>query len=466
MRPLSVIFIAAQVAAALAAGDRPASFAARTPEAPPEHGRERVELRYVGSREVVLTYSADEAAPVDAVELWFRRGPEQPWALVEAEALHVGSLIFRAPDDGEYEFHLILLNAAGASGPSPTMDASPHARVMVDTTAPMVQIHHAEIRSLAALDRRLLVELTVTDEHLGPAGVRLFYRPSADAGTEDGPPWRDAGAVEVKDGRFKWAPPAELVGELDVRVIATDLAGNQSADERLNVPTVLISATTQPALDAPQAANEGDDIGMMAHVAPVEVTPVTPVGSAPDAAGKLLAEEPNSRRPDRNPEAAAAAQEARRLAEMAARHLRAREYDLAEARFRDGLKLVPNDPDLLSGLGGVLYRMEHFDEAATQFASALLAEPDHIGALEGYALVDATQRRYPEARKRLGQLLRIQPRSARHWLHYGDIEHKLGNTREALDAWNKAVGLENAPAEIVEQGRRRLKYFDTAAAAP
>jgi hypothetical protein len=98
MRPLSVIFIAAQVAAALAAGDRPASFAARTPEAPPEHGRERVELRYVGSREVVLTYSADEAAPVDAVELWFRRGPEQPWALVEAEALHVGSLIFRAPE--------------------------------------------------------------------------------------------------------------------------------------------------------------------------------------------------------------------------------------------------------------------------------------------------------------------------------------------------------------------------------
>ncbi len=508
MRPRPLILCFLGFTAVAAAGDGASSPAAAakgagrerqlselspsTPTDRPPAEPAQPELRYIASRAVVLAYAVDEAVPVDAVELWFRRTPDQPWAPVEFEAMRPGCLTYNAPDDGPYDFYLILRNAGGASAPPPTATAAPHARIMVDTVPPVVQIHRAQVRSLAAMDRRLSVELTASDEHLGPAGVRLFYRPaetesapsrSPDSAQtdlergndlepfsrpEDVAPWRDGGAVEVRDRGFKWPLPDDLPDRLDLRIVVADLAGNQAADERHAVPTVLVSPNGEPPAESAGVAEVAPaEDGVMAHVERVEVPMVTPVAAPGDASAEAAhaAAEVDGRAAPPDPadaDAKAASQEARRMAEIAARHLRAREYDLAAARFRDGLKLVPNDPDLLTGLGGVLYRMEQFEDAAAQFGSALLAEPEHVGALEGYALVEATQRRYPEARKRLGQLLRLQPRSARHWLHLGDIEHKLGNTREALDAWQKAVDLESAPPEIVEQGRKRLRYFSAA----
>ena len=79
--------------------------------------------------------------------------------------------------------------------------------------------------------------------------------------------------------------------------------------------------------------------------------------------------------------------------------------------------------------------------------------------IDGLALVEATQRRYPEARSHLLHLLRLSPQSGKHWLHYGDAEHLLGNATAATAAWEKVLNLEPADEHIREKAQKRLKLF-------
>ncbi|MCK4340209.1 MAG: hypothetical protein KAY37_00615 [Phycisphaerae bacterium] len=50
--------------------------------------------------------------------------------------------------------------------------------------------------------------------------------------------------------------------------------------------------------------------------------------------------------------------------------------------------------------------------AQDRFQAAVDGLPDHIGALEGLALVAATKKRYPVAREHLRHLLRLRPESS------------------------------------------------------
>ena len=404
-------------------------------------------LRYVSSREVVLSFTLENGVQADFVHLWVSRDRGQNWTPADSESSRPDRTVFQAPDDGRYELFLIANNSAGASSEPPTADAKPHVSIMVDTKLPTLQIHRAEMRSLAGLERKLTIELSVIDENLGDSGVRLFYRSNADS------PWRDGGAVTVVDGRVKWIVEDGLPSSLDLRIVATDLAGNWAKDERLGVATTMINPTSRPVVEAPSIpAVEWVELPplQVAHVSPVEIEH----GYTADAGSPPQDEPKTADRASYLPDPAI-----ERLRRLSDRHMAGGQFALAEARLRDALALAPDSTDLLVRRGGALYRLEKFDEAAADFSSALLADRDNIAALEGNALVEATLRRYPEARKLLTHLLELQPRSAKTWVKLGDVEHSLGNAREALAAWERALEMEGVSAEVIRRARDRLDLF-------
>ena len=376
------------------------------------------EIQYVPSRHVLLTFAADGSAPVTDVALWVSTDGGQKWEKTTAKRVSDTTVGYAATADGPYGFYLVLKSDAGVSGEPPKSGDEPHLRVVVDTVAPMLQLHGV---SAATGDDGLAIRATLMDDNLGSMGVRIFCRPP---GQET---WTDAGIAPEADGLIHFHPTTTLTEPVEVRVVATDLAGNQATDELRYVPPP-------------------PDIG---PAQPVVVKPAEPVTVKPAAPVTLAGDETTN----------AGSESLEHLRGLGQRFMRRQQYDLAAARFEDAAKLSPDDADVLVDLGSALYWSKRYDEAQQRFTAALKTRPDHRGALEGLALVAATERRYPQAREHLLRLLELSPDSGVTWLRYGDIEHKLGNADKANEAWLRVLELKDADDSVREKARKRLSYF-------
>jgi hypothetical protein len=395
--------------------------------------------RHLNSRRIILSFQTATAAPVEHIALWVSTDKGGHWQEVEAGLSESNVVRYEAPADGRYAFYLVLENSAGRSGEAPVSGSRPHATVIVDTVAPTLQVHKAGFVQAAGERAQLQVSLSLIDESLGDAGARLFYRTSGDTH------WRDGGPVNVVDGQFSWEPPDTLGSAIDIRVVATDLAGNRAWQEIADVATQFESP-----IDQATAASDPDPAGPR----PVPVEPVRRTLVEPAAQVSLA--EPSARQ---TPTSQPSSNTLARLRELAERHAALGQFSLATARLEDALERAPDDGDLLVDLGSVLYRAQRHAEAGRRFQAAAELFPDHVGAIEGLALVAATQNRYAQARSHLRHLLRLKPESGRFWLRYGDMEHKLGNAAEAVRAWEHVLSVREADDRAVEKAKARLKYF-------
>ena len=405
------------------------------------------DVRYVASHRVLLTFTPGNGSPVKDVELWITDDQSRTWHSEPASLVGDSTLCYTAPVDGIYGFYLILKNAAGSSSEPPSTGSKPHVRVIVDTIPPTLQVHGPATATMpAARAGQLALRVTLIDENLGDGGGRVFYRVANET------KWTDGGVATVSDGQLLWQVPAGVAGPLDLRVASTDLAGNQATDELLGVavePARIEAEHPSPgsAAGEPPTTQPGPSaVVLPAAVEPVRVEPVPAVTLAA--------------KPATNPPAPRQRQESlTHLKRLGRRFMNEQRYGLATARLEDALELEPSDADLLVDLGSALYWSKRYDEAGGRFEAALKAFPNHTGAIDGLALVAATQKRYPQAREHLLHLLELQPQSASAWLHYGDIEHKLGNRQRAMEAWERATKLENADEAVCEKAQKRLKAF-------
>jgi hypothetical protein len=395
--------------------------------------------RYVNSRQLVLSFEAANAAPVESVEVWVSTDDDSNWAPAEADLTVPGVARYQARQDGRYGFYVVLANSAGCSAEPPERGSQPHVTVVVDTAPPMLQIHQAEFVRGADGVTRLRASLSLIEENLGEAGLRVFYRTAADQ------PWRDGGPVSVADGHTTWPSPTDLDSEVDLRLVATDQAGNRAWEDIANLAIPSASPSAEPANQPHPSAGPHGRI-TVASVERAAVEPVEPVS-------------PGQRSTVRTPSTQPSVASSSRLRELASRHMALGELSLATARLEDALAQSPHDADLLVDLGSVLYRAQRHEEARRRFQEAAASSPDHLGAIEGLALVAATQNRYAQARTHLKHLLRLRPESGHFWLRYGDMEHKLGNAAEAVRAWEQALRAGGVDDRVAEQAKARLKYF-------
>jgi hypothetical protein len=106
------------------------------------------------------------AGQIDKVQLLVSRDGSGDWAVLQEAQPHVRGFSYHAPVDGDYAFALRTSDRKGNL--TPTVVTQPQLRVIVDTTAPVLQLS-------AALDAtgRIIVRYEGRDLQLKPESLRL-----------------------------------------------------------------------------------------------------------------------------------------------------------------------------------------------------------------------------------------------------------------------------------------------------
>ncbi len=394
------------------------------------------EPRFLATRDVRIDYAMADGSGQCEVELWVSRDGGQSWEEARPRGPATGTLRFAAPEDGRYDFHLVLTGAAGSSGPAPRRGTPPTLSIVVDTLPPMLQIHRATPRREDA-GVVLVIDATLVEEHASAAGVRVFYR------TDPASQWIDGGPARGAAGELRWPVPATLTAPAcDLHLVATDRAGNRGSDRVLGVPL-------RPASE--------DRV----QLAAAEVDPTDPDATAtPPATAQAVATPPSN---PASPEDRALARQLRWLGEES---LARGQTTLALARLERAALLTPEDPELLLPLGRALLAAGRPGDACRRFEARLAARPDEPEALDGLAEAALAARRYEAARAALRTLLIAQPESPRHWLRLGDAEYRRGETRAALEAWQRVESLSTATPDERAAAQRRIQASSRAAPPP
>jgi Flp pilus assembly protein TadD len=390
--------------------------------------------RFLAAHDILLCYQTPPETEITARHLWVSTNAGRQWRRADLASETDHSVLFTAPGDGEYQLYLVLENDAGSSAPDPEPGATPTATVIVDTTPPLLQVDGAKVSRRKDMPPVVTLDAKLIEENLATHGVRLFYFTPEDS------TWHDGGPL-LATLPLRWQPPDDVRGPLRLRVVATDRAGNRATSD---VIEVTIPRPPQP----PAPVKPMQPPTTVQGMRPVELTTVAPVNVGPP---KELATSSAESKPD---------VPLNRLQVLARQLMDRGDYAMAASQLESALAGAPQNPEVLVDLGSALYRLGRFDEAEARFSAARSLTPTHAGALEGLALVAATEKRYADARSHLVQLLEIMPDSGENWMRLGDVEHRLGESRRAIGAWEKALGLPTVSPEVAAQARRRLDFFD------
>ena len=120
-----------------------------------------------------------------------------------------------------------------------------------------------------------------------------------------------------------------------------------------------------------------------------------------------------------------------------------KDFSLAAETFQEGLKGHPNDPDIHFGLARSIESTQP-PLAAFHLSEALRLNPRHVPSLLYQAEHDIDSEHYTDAKKRLDQILEINPSHPQAWAYHAvlaHLNHELGREREfrdlALKPWTE-----------------------------
>jgi tetratricopeptide (TPR) repeat protein len=350
-----------------------------------------------------------DASPVERVELWYTYDNGASWQQFGEDPDRRPPATFAPPQEGLCGLYFVVTNSAGVSGPAPTATTEPHLWLFVDFTAPIAQIHPATLDTQAN-QRIAHLRWTALDPYLVDRPVDLAYRVLPEG------PWQEVRTRLPNIGYFDWTLPEDVHGELMFRLTITDRGGNAT-----------VTATPALQLDGEAA---------------VATLAASPVGT--DGLPLPRAISPTDEKRVRD------------LIRRAHLHQLRQEHDAAISRLRAALEIDPRCSGALVELGGSLYALGRFDEAAETFELALEYAPQDEGALTGLADALVALKRYEVAEAKLQELLEEQPRNVAAWLQLGDIAIFRGAELQAREYYQKAATLRPESAVVVARAQARL----------
>lgn len=256
--------------AGLAAGDAPAAAA----EAPKrEYTVQPTRTVTVANADVKQLAKVALFVTDDGGRSW-RKDQELP---VAPEAAAVPTFTFTAPKDGAYGLWTVATARDGRTDAEPVAGAAPRLELVVDRAAPALTTLDATLGGVTAGEATLAVSWAVADPNLAAEPVAVEV--SADLGKtfaarhSGGASGTTALNVPVQGG----------VGEIQVRVIARDLAGNvlTSAPKSVALPASAAPADPAAQLAAAVAALPAvSELGVSARGG----APIVAAGESPLAA--------------------------------------------------------------------------------------------------------------------------------------------------------------------------------------
>jgi tetratricopeptide (TPR) repeat protein len=131
--------------------------------------------------------------------------------------------------------------------------------------------------------------------------------------------------------------------------------------------------------------------------------------------------------------------------------LRQGKFDEAMSNFQTALVLEPNFPDIHLSLGYAMLYRGKFPEAAEEFQQALRLRPRYFEARSNLGVAYEYMGNAPAAIENFNEALQLNPNLTQAHLHLGNVLLTQGRFKEALQHFRKAVELE--PNSVEALGR-------------
>jgi hypothetical protein len=214
-------------------------------------------------REMHLYMSADKGAS---------------WNLIDRITPNKGSFTYNVGEDGEFWFHVVVINQQGLQEPKNLYNAPPKMKMIVDTRPPMLKIVSAERQG-----DEMVVSWEVQEQYPDAQTLKMEYR------TADSQTWVPVtlSPSPVGTKRVPLNTPAPVV----VRMRLKDLAGNEGQTEASVAGGVAVAGYTNPGgpgvAKAPQPAPSAEPPSAPTLPSPGSgsVPPLAGSGSVPPPPG-------------------------------------------------------------------------------------------------------------------------------------------------------------------------------------
>lgn len=132
-------------------------------------------------------------------------------------------------------------------------------------------------------------------------------------------------------------------------------------------------------------------------------------------------------------------------------HYGAGRYDQAVTSFRRAVELGDNSSDTLGMLAYALQRTGNGVGAEMAYLRALSVAPDCVDWLEGLCDLYTQGKQYARAESLARQMVKLEPREARHWQHYAGLLLAQDRGMDAVVVLESARAMQLADAEMLLQ---------------
>lgn len=177
--------------------------------------------RYLNSREFQIEYQVTGVGPsgVGVVELFITQDNGDQWWRYGVDADLVSPMEVKVPADGQYGFHFRIHSGVGNAEPPPQPGQRPQIHVLVDSSAPRLEILNVYQGHGDQLNQ-LTVQWDFIDQHPGDRPISLFL-----SGNKDGP-WQPLTHALENTGTHTFRLPENAPTRVYLKVQGTDVAGN------------------------------------------------------------------------------------------------------------------------------------------------------------------------------------------------------------------------------------------------
>jgi tetratricopeptide (TPR) repeat protein len=131
-------------------------------------------------------------------------------------------------------------------------------------------------------------------------------------------------------------------------------------------------------------------------------------------------------------------------------------YELSDSLFERGIKIAPDDSQLLNNYGYSLSeRGIRLDEAMRMAQKALVKDPDNGAYLDTAGWIYYRLGDFQKALEYILKAAATHPANAVVIEHLGDVYDKLGDKVKAAEAWERAVKIDPNSASLLEKLNRK-----------
>jgi Tfp pilus assembly protein PilF len=171
-----------------------------------------------------LEWSTDLPEHIDLLRVWYTLDNGSSWQLYSETQNPSSPAPVKVSEDGRYGFYTQARDVSGLEENPPVPGTPPKVVAIIDTLAPALVLVTPNTSETFSNSQDVRIQWNASDINFGPAPLNLYV--SQDGGGT----WEAIKKGLPNTGTYVWKLPTESSEYYRVKVVAADLAGNESDD--------------------------------------------------------------------------------------------------------------------------------------------------------------------------------------------------------------------------------------------